>query len=262
MSKKVILSCDNKYSIDEYGNVYNNLTGYVLRGTTIDKKHRYQKVHLGKKFYNTHLLVLETFVGPRPTPKHTANHKDGNRYNNSLSNLEWCTHAENVRHSRDMHLHRGQYGEEIVGSKLTEEQAKRVWALKDSPLTARQIRDRLGLQFVSVAAIKAIRRGKAWARVIQGTIPEKHSPTPNIPPREVWNKIITDSERELIKSHMHLLTRWPDTRGVHGLTINQLLDRLGLSHIKGATAYQLVRQLRSMDCNDYPKGVGSSDSKH
>ena len=243
MYKKVNI-LDNKYAIDTDGVVWNNSTRKALRGTTITKKNRYVKVHLDK-FYAIHLLVLENFVGPRPEG-YTANHKDGNRYNNSLANLEWVSHKENVRHSRSTLLHRGQYGEEIGTAKLTLEQARRVYALKDSDLTARQIRDRLKLP-VSITAIKSIRRGESWQTAIQGTIPEKNEATPYVEPlKEAHNKIITPGEAKMLQENEHLLRRHG---GKTGLSIRQLLTKLQLTHIETGTAYQHIRQYR-MDCND------------
>jgi hypothetical protein len=46
-----------------------------------------------------HLLVLETFVGPRPVG-HEAAHWDGDPRNNALANLRWCTRAENAEDRR------------------------------------------------------------------------------------------------------------------------------------------------------------------
>ena len=46
-----------------------------------------------------HRLVMFSFLGPPPTPEHTCvNHKDGNKSNNALKNLEWATPAENMNH--------------------------------------------------------------------------------------------------------------------------------------------------------------------
>jgi hypothetical protein len=45
-----------------------------------------------------HVLMMAVFVGPRP-PGLVINHVDGNKHNNFLSNLEYCTNLENERHS-------------------------------------------------------------------------------------------------------------------------------------------------------------------
>lgn len=46
-----------------------------------------------------HQLVARTFIGP-PAPGQEVNHRDGDRTNNRLSNLEWMTRSENQLHSR------------------------------------------------------------------------------------------------------------------------------------------------------------------
>ena len=46
-----------------------------------------------------HRLVLKAFAGSPPTADHEANHVDGDKANNALSNLEWVTQQQNITHA-------------------------------------------------------------------------------------------------------------------------------------------------------------------
>lgn len=59
------------------------------------KSHGYRQVKVNRKNYFIHRLVLQYFVGESDLP---ANHKDGNRTNNLLENLEYITHRCNGCH--------------------------------------------------------------------------------------------------------------------------------------------------------------------
>ena len=67
----------------------NNGTGYIQVGLTKNKEH--------KKFL-VHRLVAKTFI-PNIDNKTFINHIDGNKKNNDVNNLEWCTKSENQLHA-------------------------------------------------------------------------------------------------------------------------------------------------------------------
>jgi len=56
--------------------------------------------------WKIHVLVLETFNRLRPYGK-CCNHIDGNKLNNHISNLEWVTWSENMKHAWDNGLNKG-----------------------------------------------------------------------------------------------------------------------------------------------------------
>lgn len=68
----------------------------------VPKNGRYKKVHIYKNgkqcnFY-THRLVAQTFLLNKENKKE-INHKNGNKLDNSVINLEWCTRSENMDHA-------------------------------------------------------------------------------------------------------------------------------------------------------------------
>lgn len=54
-----------------------------------------------RKHYKVHRLVANAFI-PNPDGKPQVNHKDGNKKNNSVTNLEWVTDAENKKHRKEL----------------------------------------------------------------------------------------------------------------------------------------------------------------
>lgn len=60
----------------------------------------YDSVKLNGKNYYRHKVIAECFIGKRPKG-YTINHKDGNKLNNNVSNLEYITREENFKHALD-----------------------------------------------------------------------------------------------------------------------------------------------------------------
>lgn len=88
------------YEISTGGRVRNRSTGRIRASS--DDSRGYPAVSLWAQgrphTKNVHRLVAETFI-PNPDGKTTVNHIDGNKRNNHISNLEWNTVSENVKHA-------------------------------------------------------------------------------------------------------------------------------------------------------------------
>lgn len=80
----------------------------------------------GKAYLNTvHQLVFLYFNGPYDHKK-TINHKDGNKKNNRLSNLELVTHSENMKHAYRNGLKIAGTGNHSPNHKLTEDIVRKI----------------------------------------------------------------------------------------------------------------------------------------
>ena len=77
------------------------LKGRILR-TSLQNKYPSVALHSGtgrKKDRRVHTMVAEVFM-PKPAPGLELNHKDLNKENPRLDNLEWVTHKENAEHAK------------------------------------------------------------------------------------------------------------------------------------------------------------------
>jgi hypothetical protein len=98
---KQIIGYEGIYTISESGSVKNN-NGKLLKPAKCHSGKGYYQVVLSKngftKTYSLHRLVAMCFI-PNPDNKPQVNHKDGNKFNNHYTNLEWVTAKENLIHS-------------------------------------------------------------------------------------------------------------------------------------------------------------------
>ena len=114
IKKRIYLNgIESRYSICT--NVYNEDTKQFMAGGK--DKNGYHIVSLslnGKKYTRKiHRLVALAFI-PNPENKSEVNHKDGDKWNNDVSNLEWVTPLENTRHACNNNIRYSVLTEETV----------------------------------------------------------------------------------------------------------------------------------------------------
>ena len=119
---KDIKNYEGIYQINNFGKIKsaykkgNNCNNKILKVSYT--YNGYERVGLSKnnktKKYLVHRLVAETFI-PNPNNYPCINHKDENKQNNNINNLEWCTRSYNINYgNRNNNLNK-----EIVTIKYT-----------------------------------------------------------------------------------------------------------------------------------------------
>lgn len=88
--------------INENGDILNLNTNKYLKGSIGENGYRYYRLSKnGKKtMFYAHRLVADTFI-PNPDNLPVINHKNGNKLDNSVNNLEWVTYSQNTKHWKD-----------------------------------------------------------------------------------------------------------------------------------------------------------------
>lgn len=124
-------------------------------------KDGYQQVALFKdgirELVFIHRLVATAFI-PNPDDKPFVNHKDSNRNNNKINNLEWVTAKENSIHAHESGTFIMPRGEESCNTRLTNEDVKYI---KDNPDNLKQ--KELALKFgISQGGVSKIKANKNW----------------------------------------------------------------------------------------------------
>ena len=104
---KIIEGFNGKYGITEDGKVFSFASNKFLKPQATEKG--YLTVCLGRgtnyKPYRIHRLVAEAYL-PNPDNLPEVNHKDEDKSNNSVSNLEWCTGDYNLHYGSRMLLNK------------------------------------------------------------------------------------------------------------------------------------------------------------
>lgn len=142
---------ETAFMVSDFGNVMAsyrkkwNGTGWqtlkpkILK-RVLAKKSGYLVVSISNKVRYVHRLVAEVFITDSPFYGMDVNHKDGNKTNNNLSNLEWCDRKYNINHAFDNSLIK--VGDKHHSAKWSNEIFESVKAKhKETGLGAKALRD-------------------------------------------------------------------------------------------------------------------------
>lgn len=153
------------YFVTEDGKVFSNKQG-KLREISQSVQRKYYAssfwVEGGtQKHIYVHRLVALTFIN-NPENKPFVNHKDGNKLNNNVSNLEWVTRQENVDHAMENNLVPAMVGVNNGRAILTEDQVIDIY----SRLLNGEKSIDLAREFsVEKTTIGNIKRRKEWKHI-------------------------------------------------------------------------------------------------
>jgi hypothetical protein len=155
----------NNYYVSNLGNIKNVKTKNMLKLIVRAKPPKdYLFVHLSEnnkqKYFFIHALVMVSFVGERGKDM-VINHINGNKRDNRLINLEYCTQSHN-RKQDFIHGRQSFVGEKNTQSKLTETDVLNILELRSAGQGIRKIANEYN---VGDACIHRIISGKGWNHV-------------------------------------------------------------------------------------------------
>ena|SRR5690554_4443951 len=158
--KKVLIKDSDNYFAREDGKIIGK-TGTVLKSRPLTGGYHYVSVKINGKFVTrrVHRLIAQAFI-PNPENKPEVNHKDGDKSNNAVSNLEWVTSSENGYHAVNvLGLNRG--GTHGM-ARMTDEVAHTICQMLVEGYQDNYIAEKLG---VSKNTVGKIRRRTNWTHV-------------------------------------------------------------------------------------------------
>lgn len=162
------------YKISNFGNVKRLARKIIKKGTNktviISEKllnqrnsKGYQVVSLrncdGRKTLKVHRLVLLTFKPNKNECLQQCNHIDGNKRNNHLDNLEWCTPSQNKKHAFKIGLQKPVIGENHGMAKLKSNDISEIRELyKTNKYYQKQIAEMFGISQQQVSNIVSYKK--------------------------------------------------------------------------------------------------------
>lgn len=152
------------YQVSNFGNVRSlgrvitTKNGWTMKKPAMNLKIRVDKdgysictiYKNGRKDFKVHRLVMIAFTG---IIGETVNHIDGNKKNNHVSNLEWCSQTENNRHALRTKLREPKYGLKSPRA-LDKEKVIKIKNMLSGKISTIKIAKEVGVSQATVSRIK------------------------------------------------------------------------------------------------------------
>ena len=115
------------YFIYDNGDVLNITTNKILQGSIGQHGYKYYRLSKDnkKKMFYAHRLVAQHFIDNSDNLP-VVNHKDGNKLNNNVTNLEWVSYSQNVEHAHQTKLIKTRRASEYYKQSLPNEEWKSI----------------------------------------------------------------------------------------------------------------------------------------
>lgn len=196
---KIVKSNDDKYlyKVYEDGKIYDIVKDRIMPSHRTSNGYIATYIHIEDlcREIGVHRIVLCAFTNKSITYNMQVNHKDGNKENNSLDNLEWVTPSENMQHAYNMKL-ATQIGEKNSFSILTEKDVNKICSLLETgSLSVKQI---AALYNVTDREIYAIRSGKLWNHISRNYNIEYRKRLTDEQVMDMCDKLISGIDKHII----------------------------------------------------------------
>ena len=168
--KKIIIKKQiTKYSISNLGKVRNDKSNRILKPQKDKKGYMRIQLHHDGIVYTkkVHRLVARAFLQKTLTKKQ-VNHIDGNKSNNKVENLEWCTNRQNQIHAWKIGLQKPRCGLDNPGNKYSPELIEKICNLLEKGYSTKKIKKCLNIKSNNICIsylINDIRKRKGWVHI-------------------------------------------------------------------------------------------------
>ena len=150
------------YTITSDGEIYSDNSGKMKTRNRPGTEYQIINFSLSngkKRTFRLHRLVMMAFSPIENIDEFEVNHKDGNKLNNRLDNLEWCTSSENQLHAFKIGLQKARKGSKSNFAKLNEEDIQNIFELRKQGFTQQEIAEKIGC---TRSNISYILNNKTW----------------------------------------------------------------------------------------------------